>query len=253
MPEQKEKVWKTNISGQVDNELIIHGYKLTDMIQKLNFTQAIFLMLQGKLPSKKEELIFNTILVATIDHGIGTPSTTVARTVRSCGNPLNTSIAAGILAQGDLHGGALEQAMEMIKSAIEQNKTAKEIVADALKNKKLLYGFGHKICKGSDPRTTAILEVLKKQKAISKYVSFAVEMEKEIEKQKGIKIPLNIDGINAAVALDLGFQPEMGKALFIIPRVAGLAAHCIEEGKQKTLRRLSPEEYEYTGMIRKKL
>ncbi len=248
-----KETWKTEISGQVNDELIIHGYKLTDMIGKLNFTQAIFLILQGKLPSKKEELIFNTILVATIDHGIGTPSTTVARTVRSCGNTLNTSIAAGVLAQGDLHGGAVEKSMEMIKKAIDESKTPKEVVADALKNKKLLYGFGHKICKGSDPRTVAILEVLKKQKAINKHVSCAVEMEKEIEKQKGIKIPLNIDGIIAAVALDLGFEHEMGKVLFIIPRIAGLASHCIEEAKQKTLRRLSPEEYEYIGATGKKL
>ena len=48
------------------------------------------------------------ILVSSVDHGATPPSSLATRVVMSGGNPLNAAVAAGILAIGDSHGGAIE-------------------------------------------------------------------------------------------------------------------------------------------------
>ncbi len=36
-----DKTWKTSIAGIVEGETLIHGYKVIDLIDKVNFTDAI--------------------------------------------------------------------------------------------------------------------------------------------------------------------------------------------------------------------
>src|SRR3989344_162091 len=119
--------WTTNISGEVSGETIIRGYKLTDLVSKVNFTQAIFLVLKGKLPSEAEEKMLNGLLVASVDHGLGAPSTTAARISASVGNHLHTALAAGLLSTGKLHGGAVEKAAKILQENIGKT-SAKDLV-----------------------------------------------------------------------------------------------------------------------------
>jgi citryl-CoA lyase len=75
----------TSITTHDENgEPVIRGKKLIDLIQNYNFTQSIFLVLKGQLPNEKEEKLLNALLVASIDHGVEAPSTTVARIAASC-------------------------------------------------------------------------------------------------------------------------------------------------------------------------
>ena len=58
-------------------------------------------------------------------------------------------------------------------------------------------------------------------------------------------LPLNIDGALAAVLYDLGFPSVAGKLLFIIGRVAGLAAEVAEEyAREKPMRIRVPVQYD---------
>jgi len=40
---------------------------------------------------------------------------------------------------------------------------------------------------------------------------------------------MNIDGVNAALLSDLGFNPKLGLGIFMIGRVPGIVAHVYEE------------------------
>ena len=76
-----------------------------------------------------------------------------------------------------------------------------------------------------------------------KFFDLAFDIEKEIEERKGKKIPLNIDGAMAAVILELGFPWQVGKAMFIIPRLLGMTAHVLEEMEQgNSYHRLEKED-----------
>lgn len=244
--------WQTNISGEVNGETVIRGYTLSDLISKLNFTQALFLVLKGELPTPKEEQMMNGLLVASIDHGLGAPSTTVARISSSVGNSLHTALAAGLLATGKLHGGAVQKAAKIFQKNINV-KTPEEVVAHFEEKGKRLPGFGHKIY-DVDPRTEALVKLARGISFPTTYYDFALEIQKVLEAKKGKKLPLNIDGALACFISEMGFSPEIANAFFLIPRTVGLSAHIAEEKtSEKPVRRLSEEEINYTGPTGKKL
>lgn len=248
-----EKNWKSAITGHFRSIPHVRGYDLTEMLKKIDFTQAIWLVLKGDLPNEKEETMLNAILVASIDHGVEAPSTTVARITASCGVPLSTAVANGVAAIGDFHGGAIDKAAKIFHEAIEKGKSPTEIVEKARFKGERIPGFGHRVYK-TDPRTVALLEVAEKNGFKGRYVKLALEIEKELEKAVGKKLCLNIDGAEAALTCEMGFDWQLGKGFFIIGRTTGLVAHAYEEQtREKPVRRISEEETEYDGPSPRKL
>lgn len=230
--------WKTAITDDKDGAGRIRGYKIDSLIGGKSFTETAWLLIRGELPSVDEAAVFDALLVAMADHGIAVPSVTAARIVASGGNPVNAAIAAGVLAAGDAHGGAIEGCMRVLASG----RDAATIVSDAKTTKTRIPGFGHKIFKDKDPRTARLFEVARSRGFAGKFFDLAEEIGRTLA------LPTNVDGAAAAILLALGFPPEAGKAIFIIARTAGIAAHVIEEKmREKPFRRLPEGSYEYDG------
>ena len=229
--------WKTSISSSGENAEV-RGESLENVMD-MNFSDAIFLILKGEKPEKKEAEMFNTILSSCIDHGVGNPSTVSARTVQSGGNDMNTSVAAGISALGDKHGGAIEECMELLQS----QASVKEIVREKLENREKIPGLGHKVYKDKDPRSQKMLEKAESLGLKGEFTEKMLEIQ-EIFGEEKVDLVLNVDGAIAGVMSDLGFEPELGKGFFIIARTPGLVAHVREEMDEKDFRR---ENGEYTG------
>lgn len=239
--------WKTGVTYNKPDKTLIRGYPLEELIAKLSYAEAVYLILKGELPSKGHAAVMNAILVSCIDHGVNPPSIQSARRVISGGSPLQAGVAAGVLAIGDSHGGAIEQCARIIQEAVAAKKSPEDLVEEAVANKKRLPGFGHKIYQ-IDPRTQELLKIAKKNKTDGKFVKFALGVEAALEKAKSRKLCLNIDGITAALLLEMGFPWQAGKGFFIIGRTAGLVAHCVEEKtREKPFRRLSDEDVTYDG------
>ncbi|MBI2085713.1 citryl-CoA lyase [Candidatus Daviesbacteria bacterium] len=239
-----DKKWKTSISGIVDEEVHIHGYKITDLIENLSFTDAIWLELKGELPSKNEREMLDAILISTIDNGMGPPSVTNARNSASAGNPMQAAVAAGLLGIGEYHGGAIEECARLLQMGLTVDKLVEKVISSGDR----IPGFGHKIYT-EDPRAKQIFEKAKKLGFFGEYANLAVEVEKILEEKKGKKIPINVDGAIAAVVSDMGFDCRLGKGFFIIGRVVGLIAHIFEEWvREKPFRRVPSEEIEYDGV-----
>ncbi|MBI4057853.1 citryl-CoA lyase [Candidatus Microgenomates bacterium] len=243
--------WKTKIAGQVNGKLVVRGHELTKLIEEVGFVPAIWLVLLGELPNEKQERMLNALLVASLEHGVAPPSTTVARIVASTGNSVNTAVAAGVSAIGEHHGGAGEKAAQLFKQAFasesDAGKAAKALVDEVIKRGERMPGYGHAIY-DVDPRTQTLLKIAKKEGFYGTYVELALAVERELQIRTGKKLPLNIDGIIAALLLELGFDPKLGKGIFIIGRVPGLVAHIFEEQtEEKPYRRLSEEEIAYEG------
>lgn len=229
--------WRTEISSS-GKEPVIRGEDL-EAVMEMNFVDAVWLLLRGKKPSEKESEIFNTILSSSIDHGVGNPSTVSARTVQSGGNDMNTSVAAGILALGDSHGGAIEEGMRMLQSS----KTAEQIVREYLEEGKNIPGLGHKIYDDQDPRAQKMLEKVEELDISGEKVEKMLEIQETFAEEK-TRLVLNIDGAIAAIMSDIGWEPELGKGIFIIARTPGLVAHVREEMDEEPFRR---ERGKYTG------
>jgi len=229
--------WKTEISSSGDNP-VVRGKPLEEVMD-MGFSDAIWLLLKGDKPTEEESEVFKVVLCSCIDHGVGNPSTVSARTVQSGGNELNASVAAGILALGDSHGGAIEDAMQILKS----EKTPEEIVEEYLSQEKNIPGIGHKVYNEEDPRTVKILEKAEELDLAGEAVEKIRCIRNELAKRK-TDLVLNVDGAIAGIMTDLGWEPELGKGIFIIARTPGLVAHVREEMDEKPFRR---QEGEYTG------
>lgn len=246
-----EHTWKTAITDIGPGRIRVRGYDIVDMMGKLTFAQSVFLILRGELPNDKESRMMEAILVSSIDHGASPPSVFGTLNTVSGGNPLNAAVCGGVLAIGDSHGGAIEQSARIMQewAAKEGNvdKLAADLVADMRAAKKRMPGFGHRL-HNTDPRTVKLFEIADKLQFSGRHTELAKNIEVELEKASGRRLPINVDGAIAAVVSDMGFDWRLGKGFFIISRVPGLIAHAYEEmTTQKPMRKLGNANYEYKG------
>ena len=238
------KPYRTSITHHVEGKPHVYGYDLTKLAGSKSFTSAIYLILKGEMPDKNSEKMLDAMLTIAIDHGTEPSSVVAARNVYSGGSPLQAAVSAGVLAFGEYHGGAIEESMKTLKKY--EREGSKKLVDDFNKDGKRVSGFGHRVY-STDPRTLRLLEIAKELGFYGKYVKFALEVEKELSTVSK-KLPLNIDGIFAALLLEMGFHPKSGKGFFIIAKVPGLVAHVVEESlREKPVRRLTEKDVEYDG------
>ncbi|MBI5728899.1 MAG: citryl-CoA lyase [Candidatus Magasanikbacteria bacterium] len=238
--------WKTALTTIQDGKEMVRGRALAQLMETMTFTEAIFFLLIGREAETRETKMLNALLVAALDHGVGAPSATVARTVVSTGNSLHTAVAAGVLTLGELHGGAIEAAAQFFKNHF----TEKDIsgLAKKLKAEKVrVPGFGHKVL-AVDERAKMLFALARKNKFHGRYCVFAEEFEKALGALSSKPLPINIDGAMAAILLEMGFAPGIMKGFFIIGRAPGLVAHVYEQMTSgEGIKRADESEIEYTG------
>ncbi|MBL7033017.1 MAG: citryl-CoA lyase [Candidatus Delongbacteria bacterium] len=245
--------WSTKITDTAGGKIAVRGYDIADIIENLTFAETIYLIIKGELPDKREKRMIEGLLASSIDHGITPPSNLAARTVLSGGNSLNTAVAAGIMAIGDSHGGAIEQCARILQEAVAQEKSAEELVAEFKVAKKRFPGFGHRIHR-RDPRTIKLLELAEQTGFAGPHIELAVTLQDLLEAGSGRDLPLNVDGAIAAIMSEMGFDWRLGKGFFIIARTPGLVAHVFEEwSTQKRMRKLGPLGGHYEGFTERKI
>lgn len=249
--QKSEKPFKTAISQHVDEASYVRGYALIDLIGKVTFTEQIYLLLKGELPSKEQRTVLDAMLVACAEHRINVPSIVSARYAYSAGNTFNSAMAAGILSIGDYHGGAIDNAAKMFLENVDKNP---ETLATEMKAaKKRAPGYGHKVYT-TDPRTAKLFAVAKENQLYGKYCKFAESFEAALEKTNGRKLCLNVDGAVAALLCELGVDYRFGKGFFALARCAGIAAHVLEEAQTAApFRTLAEEDVEYSGVAKREL
>lgn len=247
--------WKTSISKIEPNHIVTKGYRQEDLIGNIPFASVVYLLLRGTLPSQEHGRMMDAILTSCIDHGVTPPSSIASRTVASGGVPLPTAVAAGILSIGDAHGGAIEKGAKILQDGISRvtkegttvETMATLLVNESIEKKKRIPGFGHRI-HTADPRTKRLFELAEQLHIAKDHVALSKAIENALEKSQGKKLPINVDGAIAAIVSDMGFDWRLGKAFFLLGRVAGLTAHVYEEQTQeKPMREMFSIDYEYIG------
>jgi len=247
--------WRTSISQVIPNHIRVRGYPIGQLMEKLDFGQAVYLVLKGELPTPAQGKMINAVLVATIDHSVMAPSACATRFVASGGSPLQSAVAAGIQALGPHHGGAIEDAQKMlteaVKKAKEENKTieqkAAEVAQEYRDKKKRLPGYGHPYHK-EDPRATKFFQLAEKFGFEGDHLRMCRAIGEAAEKAFGKKLVINVDAAMGGVLADMGFPWEMARGFFIISRAAGLVAHAFEEyTRERPFRAVPLDEVKYDG------
>ena len=237
--------WKTAVSYSDKDQIWIRGQAMTNLMAEASFTEVVFLLHQGRLPSANERKLMDAILIAVCDHGPGSPSAATSRLVASANRQSpEAAIAAGVLTIGDMHAGAGLGCMEMIEAGLNMARresigiaeAAKRIVTDYIQKKQRLPGLGH--------RVHLLFAIARESGLPSEGIEFITAVQ-SVARELIKPLPINIDGALAAVLHDLGFPPLFAKFVFIIGRVAGLTAQVSEEyTRERPMRIKIPVQYD---------
>lgn len=248
------EVWRTAVTDVAPNRINLRGYPVAELAGARSFAEVMWLALKGELPTATQGRMLDAILVSSVDHGVTPPSTLAVRTAASTGAPLNAALAAGALAVNRHHGGAVEDCMRALaEAAAYKDKTGGDDAAAAAwllnyyrERGRRVAGFGHRF-HSADPRSQRLLGLARELGVAAAGVGMARAVEEAFAAQDK-PLPLNVDGAIAACLLDLGIEPEVANAFFIIARMPGWLAHAREEwAREKPMRRIEPSAWEYDG------
>jgi citrate synthase len=174
--------------------------------------------------------VVDRALVLLADHELAT-STLAVRVAGSTWTPPYQAFAAGLaVIQGPLHGAATRLVHELLVEC--ERYGAEAVVAERLRARERLPGFGHKIYKGDDPRLAPLLEAI----AMLPDPRQRLDVLDDLMREAGVRLTRrpNIDlGLGA-----LAFVAELPAdvPIFAVARLAGFAAHLVEELAERPLR-----------------
>ena len=151
--------WRTAISKVEPNRIEVRGYDMQSLIREGSFGDIVYLLFKGEWPRRGEGRLVEAILVSTCDHSLAAPSTDATRLVASCGVPLPSAVAAGLLGIGDYHGGAIEGCARTLAEGLPNPEddlaaAADRLVASVRGNGERFLGYGHPLHQ-EDPRGSA--------------------------------------------------------------------------------------------------
>jgi len=250
----KKAVWHSGITRIQPNQVAVRGYDIAELMGRVSFGAAVYLILTGELPSPPIARLMDGILVSSIDHGATPPSALSARTVASTGATLSASVAAGIMSINRHHGGAIEDCARQLKAIADQaardSISLEEAAARTLRTMseagERMAGFGHRV-HTKDPRTARLFELAREAGVDGAHMQAARAVEKAFADAKK-SLPINVDGAIGAILAELGMNPATFNGIFMIARTPGLIAHVIEEQtREKPMRRIDPVNHGYDG------
>jgi citrate synthase len=238
-----EDWWRTEIIDMKPGEIRYRGYAIEELIGNVGFAEMIWLMMRGELPAEGQAELLEIALMSSVDHGPQAPGIAIARMSATCGVGLNNALASGINALGDVHGGAGEQAVDFyneIRADMNNEDDLDFIVERVLDNffsagNKYVPGFGHRF-HPVDPRAPRLLELVDRAadagQVTGEYAAIGRTIEASLERLKGRRIPMNIDGATAVIYAELGFPAPLARGLFCLSRSVGILAHAWEQTQQ---------------------
>lgn len=260
--------WSTEIAEVQSDDVLIRGYRLSRLIGRISFTDSVYLVHTGELPTPQQRAMLDAIFVALIEHGIS-PSTIIARTLASCGTPSQAAVGGALLSIADWHGGSGEQLGAVIAEIVSQTTSqglnsdgtkaslqirAAELVAEYRSKKQRFEGFGHPQHPEGDPRGILLMKLADDLGVTDLHVTLVRMIDQEIEKSMGRRLAVNVTGAIAALLLDLGFSWRAIRGMVMVPRSAGLVAHVVEEIEQgNKWRHAASENVTYLGRTQRDL
>lgn len=210
----------------------------------LGFVENFFHMVFGKVPAPEVVKAFEVSMVLYAEHGFNA-STFTARTVVSSLSDIYSGVVGGIASlKGPLHGGANEAVMQMLLEIGEVSR-AREWMLKALREKRLVMGFGHRVYKSGDSRVPTMKRYAREMGEFTgqaKWLDMEDILEAVMLEQK--QIHPNLDFPSGPAYYMMGFDIDLFTPFFVMARITGWTAHIMEQlANNRLIRPLS----KYTG------
>jgi citrate synthase len=209
----------------------------------LDFSENFFHMCFEGVPAPEIVKCFDISMTLYAEHSFNA-STFAARVIASSLSGIYSAVTGAIGSlKGPLHGGANEAVMHMLKE-VGSPDNAREWMLTALKEKRKIMGFGHRVYRSGDSRVPTMRDAYKKMvdmidtEEARKYWEISRILDDTMVGEKGI-YP-NLDFPAGPAYYLMGFEIPMFTPIFVMSRITGWTAHIIEQlADNKLIRPLS--------------
>ena len=210
-------------------ERIASGLPIIRPRDDLDHAANFLNMVNGKVPTKTMRDAFDISMVLYTEHELNA-STFAARVTVSTLSDIHSGIVAAVgTLKGPLHGGANEEAWKVLERVASPDN-AERWIEDALARKERIMGFGHRVYKTGDPRAAILKRYcaeLAREVGDDRWERIAEPIERAVTSQK--LLPPNVDWPSARLYHYMGLDIDLYTPIFAMARVAGWAAHIIEQ------------------------
>ncbi len=221
------------------------GKEIVEADKSLSHAANFLWMLNGEKPSATATSAFDIALILHADHELNA-STFAARVIAATMSDLHSAITGAIGAlKGPLHGGANEATIKLLFAIDKAGDDPVEYVRRMFESKQKISGFGHRVYHTEDPRATHLRrmsEELGKAAGNTKWFDMSRKIETFVKQEK--KLNANVDFYSASTYTTLGIDIDLFTPIFAISRIAGWAAHVLEQHDDN---RLIRPRADYTG------
>ena len=234
----REEHRTTAISASNAEQIIVRGHDLVDqLIGRVSFTDHVWLLIAGSLPSEAQRRVLDSTLVAIAEHGL-VPSVVASRmTLAASPEAIQGAVAAGLLGCGSVILGASENAGRFFAEVVDEQKASGAALDDAVGEvigryravKRAVPGYGHPLHKGYDPRAKRLIEVCEEAGLAGQHIEIAWAVDRLLPELTGRNLRMNVSGAIPAVLLDAGYPLLALKGVPLLARTASLIAHLLEE------------------------
>jgi citrate synthase len=185
----------------------------------------------------------DTYWICTAEHGLNA-STFTARITASTGADCGAAMSGAVGAlSGPLHGGAPARVLPMLDE-VANSGDPEGYVKNILEQHGRIMGFGHRVYRAEDPRSRILKRTAQELGSPRFEVAEALEeaaLAALRERKPDYVIATNVE-FYSAVVLDVAeVPPDLTPAMFACARVAGWAAHILEEKRTGRLIRPSAQ------------
>lgn len=210
-------------------ERLANGVNVIPPREDLDHSANFLSMIHGEVPSETMREAFDVSLVLYTEHELNASTFSGRVTVSTLSDLYSGVVAAIGTLKGSLHGGANEEAWKLVES-VGSPENAEKWIHDALARKERIMGFGHRVYKTGDPRARILKEycgALAAELGDDRWERVAEPIERVVTEEK--KLPPNVDWPCARLYHYLGLKLDVYTPIFAMARVAGWAAHIIEQ------------------------
>jgi len=241
--------WRTRISDVRRGEIIVRGYPYEEIVEKLGFVEAIFLLIRGELPTLRQTKLLDLALRCTMDQQFINSAACTARYIASAfpETPI-PAIAGGMLANGSVTGSPQECAEMLLKWDAEREQKSWSLEETALavmdwysRQGRRVPGLGHPLHKTGEPRATLLRKKALELEGWGSKGALLDKLSEEMSKNKGRPLPMNLAGAEAVVMTEIGFDPLEIAGLAAVGYGMALIAHAVEEIREGVPLRIIPE------------
>lgn len=229
----------TAIATSDAESITVRGNDLCDdLIGKIDMTDYFWLLVTGERPNDAQKAMMNACLVSIAEHGL-VPSVQAARMTLAAGpEAWQGAMSAGLLGMGSVVAGSSEVAGRYLDEVLQASRdkgldaAAKESLEGLKAAKKKVPGLGHPQHNAGDPRANRLLAIADELGISGDYIKTLRVLAEHAPGIINRPLPINVSGAIPACILDAGWPLDAIKAVPLLARTAGLAAHLYEESQR---------------------